>query len=167
MTNTAHGNPIALPETAAPDFLIHQTNCFQTIGKRSASGIAKAIGEKYEPVVQADLSYDEGDINQLGKYIVIPVLTESGKQKYIVNLYSQYLYGGLYGTPTSYTAMRSGLKNLSNYLRKTYGTSIRIGTYWLGTSRGGADINIVKPIMEKHLGIFKTVKIVELAPNKR
>ena len=53
-----------------------------------------------------------------------------------------------------------------NYLRKTYGTSIRIGTYWLGTSRGGADINIVKPIMKKHLGIFKTVKIVELAPNK-
>ena len=72
----------------------------------------------------------------------------------------------MYGSPTSYAAMRSGLKNLSNYLRKTYGTSIRVGTYWLGTSRGGADINIVKPIMEKHLGIFKTVKIVELAPNK-
>ena len=72
----------------------------------------------------------------------------------------------MYGTPTSYTAMRSGLKSLATYPRQTYGTSIRIGTYWLGTSRGGADINIVKPIMEKHLGIFKTVKIVELAPNK-
>lgn len=164
--NIEQGNLIDLLENDEIDFLIHQTNCFQTIGKRSASGIAKAIGEKYEPVVQADLSYQEGDINQLGKYLVIPVLTASGKQKYIVNLYSQYLYGGMYGAPTSYAAMRSGLKNLSNYLRKTYGTSIRIGTYWLGTSRGGADINIVKPIMEKHLGIFKTVKIVELAPNK-
>ena len=164
--NIEQGNLIDLLENDEIDFLIHQTNCFQTIGKRSASGIAKAIGEKYEPVVQADLSYQEGDINQLGKYLVIPVLTASGKQKYIVNLYSQYLYGGMYGSPTSYAAMRSGLKNLSNYLRKTYGTSIRIGTYWLGTSRGGADINIVKPIMEKHLGIFKTVKIVELAPNK-
>ena len=166
MINIEQGNLIDLLENDEIDFLIHQTNCFQTIGKRSASGIAKAIGEKYEPVVQADLSYQEGDINQLGKYLVIPVLTASGKQKYIVNLYSQYLYGGMYGAPTSYAAMRSGLKNLSNYLRKTYGTSIRIGTYWLGTSRGGADINIVKPIMEKHLGIFKTVKIVELAPNK-
>lgn len=166
MINIEQGNLIDLLENDEIDFLIHQTNCFQTIGKRSASGIAKAIGEKYEPVVQADLSYQEGDINQLGKYLVIPVLTASGKQKYIVNLYSQYLYGGMYGSPTSYAAMRSGLKNLSNYLRKTYGTSIRIGTYWLGTSRGGADINIVKPIMEKHLGIFKTVKIVELAPNK-
>ena len=166
MLNIEKGDLIQMLEDDTIDVLIHSCNCFQTIGKRSASGIAKAIGEKYEPVVQADLSYDEGDINQLGKYIVIPVLTESGKQKYIVNLYSQYLYGGLYGTPTSYTAMRSGLKNLSNYLRKTYGTSIRVGTYWLGTSRGGADINIVKPIMEKHLGIFKTVKIVELAPNK-
>ena len=164
--NIEQGNLIDLLENDEIDFLIHQTNCFQTIGKRSASGIAKAIGEKYEPVVQADLSYQEGDINQLGKYLVIPVLTASGKQKYIVNLYSQYLYGGMYGAPTSYAAMRSGMKNLSNYLRKTYGTSIRIGTYWLGTSRGGADINIVKPIMEKHLGIFKTVKIVELAPNK-
>lgn len=164
--NIEQGNLIDLLENDEIDFLIHQTNCFQTIGKRSASGIAKAIGEKYEPVVQADLSYQEGDINQLGKYLVIPVLTVSGKQKYIVNLYSQYLYGSMYGSPTSYAAMRSGLKNLSNYLRKTYGTSIRIGTYWLGTSRGGADINIVKPIMEKHLGIFKTVKIVELAPNK-
>ena len=166
MINIEQGNLIDLLENDEIDFLIHQTNCFQTIGKRSASGIAKAIGEKYEPVVQADLSYQEGDINQLGKYLVIPVLTASGKQKYIVNLYSQYLYGGMYGAPTSYAAMRSGMKNLSNYLRKTYGTSIRIGTYWLGTSRGGADINIVKPIMEKHLGIFKTVKIVELAPNK-
>ena len=90
MINIEQGNLIELLETDEIDFLIHQTNCFQTIGKRSASGIAKAIGEKYEPVVQADLSYDEGDINQLGKYIVIPVLTESGKQKYIVNLYSQY-----------------------------------------------------------------------------
>lgn len=161
MINIEQGNLIELLETDEIDFLIHQTNCFQTIGKRSASGIAKAIGEKYEPVVQADLSYDEGDINQLGKYIVIPVLTESGNQKYIVNLYSQYLYGGLYGTPTSYTAMRSGLKNLSNYLRKTYGTSIRIGTYQLGCNRGGADWTKVEPILEKHLvSVFKTVRIV-------
>ena len=56
MINIEQGNLIELLETDEIDFLIHQTNCFQTIGKRSASGIAKAIGEKYEPVVQADLS---------------------------------------------------------------------------------------------------------------
>ena len=159
--NIEQGNLIDLLENDEIDFLIHQTNCFQTIGKRSASGIAKAIGEKYEPVVQADLSYQEGDINQLGKYLVIPVLTASGKQKYIVNLYSQYLYGGMYGSPTSYAAMRSGLKNLSNYLRKTYGTSIRVGTYKIGCTRGGADWTKVEPILDKHLvSVFKTVRIV-------
>ena len=159
--NIEQGNLIDLLENDEIDFLIHQTNCFQTIGKRSASGIAKAIGEKYEPVVQADLSYQEGDINQLGKYLVIPVLTASGKQKYIVNLYSQYLYGNMYGSPTSYAAMRSGLKNLSNYLRKTYGTSIRVGTYKIGCTRGGADWTKVEPILDKHLvSVFKTVRIV-------
>lgn len=159
--NIEQGNLIDLLENDEIDFLIHQTNCFQTIGKRSASGIAKAIGEKYEPVVQADLSYQEGDINQLGKYLVIPVLTASGKQKYIVNLYSQYLYGSMYGSPTSYAAMRSGMKNLSNYLRKTYGTSIRVGTYKIGCTRGGADWTKVEPILDKHLvSVFKTVRIV-------
>ena len=161
MLNIEKGDLIQMLEDDTIDVLIHSCNCFQTIGKRSASGIAKAIGEKYEPVVQADLSYQEGDINQLGKYLVIPVLTASGKQKYIVNLYSQYLYGSMYGSPTSYAAMRSGLKNLSNYLRKTYGTSIRVGTYKIGCTRGGADWTKVEPILEKHLvSVFKTVRIV-------
>lgn len=161
MTKIEQGNLIDLLENDEIDFLIHQTNCFQTIGKQCASGIARAIGDKYPEVGEADLTYAEGDINQLGKYLVIPIKTASGKQKYIVNLYSQYSYGNIYGTPTSYSAMRSGLKNLSNYLRKTFGTSIRIGTYQLGCNRGGADWTKVEPILDKHLiSVFKTVRIV-------
>lgn len=161
MIETEQGNLIELLENDEIDVLIHQTNCFQTMGKQSASGIAKALGEKYEAVALADLTYKEGDINQLGKYIVVPVTTESGKQKLIVNLYSQYAYGNMYGTPTSYSAMRTGLKNLSNYLRKTYGTSLRIGTYPLGCFRGGADWSKVEPIIQKHLvDVFQTVLIV-------
>lgn len=161
MIETEQGNLIELLENDGIDILIHQTNCFQTMGKQSASGIAKALGEKYEAVAIADLTYKEGDINQLGKYIVVPVTTESGKQKLIVNLYSQYAYGNMYGTPTSYSAMRTGLKNLSNYLRKTYGTSLRIGTYPLGCFRGGADWSKVEPIIQKHLvDVFQTVRVV-------
>lgn len=161
MISTEKGNLIELLENDEIDVLIHQTNCFQTMGKQSASGIAKALGEKYEAVALADLTYKEGDINQLGRYIVVPVTTESGKQKLIVNLYSQYAYGNMYGTPTSYSAMRTGLKNLSHYLRKTYGTSLRISTYQLGCNRGGADWSKVEPILEKHLvSVFKTVRIV-------
>lgn len=161
MIETEQGNLIELLENDEIDVLIHQTNCFQTMGKQSASGIAKALGEKYEAVALADLTYKEGDINQLGKYIVVPVTTESGEQKLIVNLYSQYAYGNMYGTPTSYSAMRTGLKNLSNYLRKTYGTSLRIGTYPLGCFRGGADWSKVEPIIQKHLvDVFQTVRIV-------
>lgn len=161
MINIEQGNLIELLENDETDVLIHQTNCFQTIGKQCASGIAKAIGEKYNEVALADLTYKEGDINQLGKYIVVPVTTESGKQKLIINLYSQYAYGNMYGTPTSYSAMRAGLKNVSNYLRKTYGTSLRVSTYQLGCNRGGADWSKVEPILEKHLvSVFKTVRIV-------
>ena len=161
MYKVESGDLIAMLESDDIDVLIHSCNCFQTIGKRSASGIAAAIGQAYEEVVQADLTYTEGDINQLGKFILIPVKTKSGKTKHIVNLYSQYLYGGMYGTPTSYLAMSKGLSNLSYVLPTALGKDIRIGTYQLGCNRGGADWSLVEPILQKHLtNISKSVRIV-------
>ena len=155
------GNLLELLENDEIDVLIHQTNCFQTIGKRSASGIAAAIGQAYEEVVEADLTYPEGDINQLGKFILIPVQTKLGKTKHIVNLYSQYLYGGMYGVPTSYSAMSRGLANLAYVLPAALGKDIRIGTYQLGCNRGGGDWSLVEPILKKHLtNISKSVRIV-------
>lgn len=154
------GNLLELLENDEIDVLIHSCNCFQTIGKRSASGIAAAIGQAYEEVVQADLTYTEGDINQLGKFILIPVTTKSGKTKHIVNLYSQYLYGGMYGTPTSYLAMSKGLSNLSYVLPTALGKDIRIGTYQLGCNRGGGDPNLVMPIIANALKNFNVRIIV-------
>ena len=161
MYKVESGDLIAMLESDDIDVLIHSCNCFQTIGKRSASGIAAAIGQAYEEVVQADLTYTEGDINQLGKFLLIPVLTKSGKTKHIVNLYSQYLYGGMYGVPTSYSAMAKGLANLAYVLPAALGKDIRIGTYQLGCNRGGADWSLVEPILKKHLtNISKSVRIV-------
>lgn len=161
MLNIEKGDLIQMLEDDTIDVLIHSCNCFQTIGKRSASGIAAAIGQAYEEVVQADLTYQEGDINQLGKFILIPVQTKSGKTKHIVNLYSQYLYGGMYGVPTSYSAMAKGLANLAYVLPAALGKDIRIGTYQLGCNRGGADWSLVEPILKKHLtNISKSVCIV-------
>ena len=87
--------------------------------------------------------------------------TVAPKTKHIINLYSQYLYGNMYGTPTSYSAMAKGLANLAYVLPTALGKDIRIGTYQLGCNRGGADWSLVEPILQKHLtNISKSVRIV-------
>ena len=157
------GNLIELLENGEIDILIHQTNCLGTISKQCSSGIAGVL-EKYPEVAAADGTYTPGDINQLGKYILIPITTKSGKKAYICNIYSQYTVGLQNGTsPTSYLAMRAALKNASFAIRKELGKDAKIGTYLLGTGLGRADKNIVIEIMENSLGkVFNNLRIVTL-----
>lgn len=146
------GDLLELLEEDKVDLIIHQTNCFQTLGKGTASGIAAAIGNIYPETKEADLSYKEGDINQLGKFIICPVKLVNSKDsgKLVVNLYSQYHPGPIHGVPTHYGAMASGLTNLANTLPK----NTRIGLYLLGTNRGGACKNKVMEIITSTLKDF-------------
>ena len=81
------GNLIELLENGEIDLIIHQSNCLGTMAKKCSSGLAGVL-EQYPEVVEADSTYIPGDINQLGKYILIPITTKSGKKAYICNIYS-------------------------------------------------------------------------------
>lgn len=145
------GNLIEMLENDEIDILIHQCNCFQSLGEGISSGIARAIGDRYPETMEADLTYSKGDINQLGKYIIVPITTRSGLTKHIVNVYSQYDYGLKNGVPTHYEAMRIALEHLAFELESLHALSFRYGTYLLGTNRGGANKEKVANIMRETL----------------
>lgn len=157
------GDLIKMLEDGTIDVLIAQNNCLGTMSKQVSAGIAGVL-EKYPEVAAADGTYIPGDINQLGKYILIPITTKSGKKAYICNIYSQYTVGLQNGTsPTSYLAMRAALKNASFAIRKELGKDAKVGTYFLGTGLGKADKNIVTEIIENSLGkVFNNLRIVTL-----
>lgn len=129
------------------DVIIHQCNCFNTMG----AGIAKVLASRFPTVRIVDNTTKVGDINKLGTYT--KTSTQFGD---IINLYSQYGYGRDFGTPTSYLAMEHGLKQLA----ETY-SGKKIGTYWLGCSLGGADKNKVETIIKNTIGLHCDVTIVE------
>lgn len=157
------GNLAELLENGEIDVIIHQCNCLNTMHNQVSAGIAGVL-EKYPEVAAADGTYIRGDINQLGKFILIPIITNSGKKAYICNLYSQYLTGLQNNTtPTSYSAMKTGLKNAAYSIKKEIGENAKIGTYFLGTGLGRADKNIVTEIIENSLGkVFNNLRIVTL-----
>ena len=157
------GNLIELLESGEIDVLLHQTNCLGTISKQCSSGIAGVL-QQYPEVVEADSTYIPGDINQLGKYILIPITTKSGKKAYICNIYSQYTVGLQNGTsPTSYLSMRAALKNASFAIRKELGKDAKIGMPQVGCGLGRADWNIVQEIIKNTLiRQFQNVRILSL-----
>ena len=147
------GNLIDLLENDEIDVLIMQANCLGTMYKKCSAGLARAL-EQYPEVCEADGTYTAGDINQLGKFIIVPIKTKSGLDKLIVNVYSQYTVGLQNGTsPTSYLAMKNALKNLCHVLNKNYNTNgkLRCGSYLLGTGLGRADPEKVSEIMTQTL----------------
>ena len=155
------GDLIEMLEKDEIDILIHQTNCHQTLGEGRASGIAGALGKQYPELLEYDLTYNKGDINQLGEYAICPVTTKSGKTKYVVNCYSQYMYGPVYGTsPTSYMAMQYALHNINTALLTILPTHPRAGTYMLGCSLGGAKWSVVEQILTNCLTNLDELLIV-------
>lgn len=82
------------------DGIIHQANCFHTMG----GGIALRIKNKWKEAYDADVLYaPRGDRDKLGKFslAILP------SNFHIYNLYGQYSTG--YGRNTSYDALADGL----------------------------------------------------------
>ena len=88
--------------------IIHQANCFHTMG----AGIAKRIKEKYPEAYDADIKAGTiGDSKRLGTFSVGHCLRED---KYIYNLYGQYNYGH-YARYTSYDAVDRALIKIARH----------------------------------------------------
>lgn len=121
--------------------IVHQANCFCTMG----SGIARAIREKYPQAYEADCRTEEGDKEKLGTFSAAKV----GNYKYIVNLYSQFTFSSK-ERETSYDAMVDGLIKIRKVLEKWVdkGEKPVLGIpYQIGCGLGGGSWSIVKAII--------------------
>lgn len=121
------------------DIIVHQANCFCTMG----FGIAKEIKRRFPAVYQADCQTKKGDKNKLGT-ISGAFVEHLGKTIQIVNLYSQYNYGHR-GCFTDYKAMENGLQEIAyRYENENIGIP-----YGMGCNSAGGDWNIVFSLIQK------------------
>lgn len=67
--------------------LIHQCNCFNTLGK--ARGFAGVLDKMFPQIVVADQATTKGDGNKLGQYSKAKI----DDNLWIFNAYGQYYYG--------------------------------------------------------------------------
>lgn len=128
--------------------IIHQANCFHTMG----SGIARLIREKYPEAYDADIkSGTKGDSKRLGNFSVAHSLKEN---KYIFNLYGQYNYGHM-ARFTSYDAVDRGLRKIEAYAQENHLSTLGLPKK-MGCTRGGGSWPIVRAIIED---VFKESSI--------
>lgn len=120
--------------------IVHQCNCFHTMG----SGIAAQIKQLYPQAYIADLQTPYGDAKKLGTFSMA-----KDKNKYIFNLYGQFNFG--VGRQTSYDALYDGFVSIRTYAKhnniKTLGLPKN-----LGCGLGGGNWNIVSTIISE---VFK------------
>ncbi len=125
--------------------IIHQANCFQTMG----AGIAKRIKEKYPEAFEADLKAGgRGESKRLGTFSVGQCLRDG---KYIFNLYGQFNYGH-YARFTSYDAVCNGLVKIARYAVENHINTLGLPKN-MGCVNGGASWRIVRAIIED---VFET-----------
>lgn len=134
---------------APVDVIIHQCNCFLTMG----AGIAKQIALKWPLVLEADKRTIRGDRRKLGSF----TMTHSihGRPT-IFNLYSQYGMGGRSpDTSTNYVAMAEGMKAISDHLmanaRLIVGEPLIIGLPRIGCGLAGGRWEVVEQIILEEL----------------
>lgn len=121
--------------------ILHQANCFHTMG----SGIAKTLADKYPEVLDADCKTLKGDKAKLGRFSVAAI-TKHGDapRRLIFNIYSQYAFGWN-KCHTDYEAITSGFKLAATHLqREGIGKETVLAVpYKYGSNRGGGDWNLV------------------------
>ncbi len=131
--------------------IIHQANCFQTMG----AGIAKRIKDKYPEAFVADLKAGgRGESKRLGTFSVAHCERDG---KYIYNLYGQFNYGH-YARFTSYDAVSNGLVKIARHAIENNITTLGLPKN-MGCINGGGDWRIVRAIIET---VFDTDSGLEL-----
>lgn len=120
--------------------IIHQANCFHTMG----AGIAKRIREKYPEAYDADLKAGaKGDSKRLGSFSVAHILRED---KYVFNLYGQFNFGHM-ARFTSYDAIDRGLRKIEDYAKEHNLSTLGLPKN-MGCVNGGGSWRIVRAIIE-------------------
>lgn len=134
------------------NFIIHQANCFATMG----AGIAKQIQRLYPESYIVDRNYHipVGNRNRLGNFSC----TDMKNDVVIFNMYSQFHYGR--GKQTDYQAFKLALNIILITIIHSGKSRLKIGMpYGIGCGLAGGDWKIVSEIIksaskEKNVDIF-------------
>lgn len=119
--------------------IIHQANCFNTMG----SGIARQIREKYPEAYEADCKTVAGDYKKLGTFSWVQT---NDKKFYIYNCYSQYRYG-TDTRHTNYEAIYNGLSIIKQHSIQ-HGLKTISLPHSMGCVLGGGSWHVVSAIIE-------------------
>lgn len=118
--------------------ILHQCNCFQTMG----AGLAKQIATRFPRAKQADMQDSRTPQERLGG-----ITTAFEKGKYIVNCYGQFRYGRDQ-CHTDYHSLRQAIKlalkqNYPMVERTTFGLA-----HGIGCGLAGGSWDVVLEILE-------------------
>lgn len=123
-----------LRKSKVPTAMVHQANCFCTMG----SGIAKPVREQFPEVYEADCRTKKGDEKKLGEVSFAPIADD----KVIFNLYGQYRYGRD-KRYTNYEAVFSGLEKV-RIACEAGGIEEILIPYKMSSNQAGGDWRIVE-----------------------
>ena len=124
------------------NIMVHQCNCFATMG----SGIASQIASKYPEVKEADSKYchDNGSRNIFGTLLALKLHDE----RYCVNFYSQFRYGRE-RRHTDYGAFKACLDNLAARLNNSP-SFLTVGfPFNIGCGLAGGDWSVILPMIQQ------------------
>jgi len=128
---------------APVDIIIHQCNCFNTMG----SGIAKEIKKRFPAAAAADQATKKGSKDKLGNFSFAAPTDE--QDKWIVNLYGQYKFGND-KQYTNYAAVGYALLNIYSWLLERRLKDKVIGIpYGMGAGLGGGDWETIEEIIRE------------------
>jgi O-acetyl-ADP-ribose deacetylase (regulator of RNase III) len=128
------------------DALIHQCNCFHTMG----SGVAFYVREFFPEAYAADCQTKCGDPAKLGSFSFAKVTNPKFPNiKSIINLYSQFDFSSE-SRCTRYDALVDGLTSVRDRMRSKANGELRTLAlpFRMGSNRGGGDWRIVRACIE-------------------
>ena|ERR1035437_1120767 len=155
--NTVKGDLIQMALRGEFDVIAHGCNCFCCMG----GGIALQIKQAFPGAYIVDRETEQGDVNKLGTFSEAEFLIEvDGVEKslWIVNLYTQYDVGKVYGSKQQerYDAIKSSLSALNERFPNS-----KIGIPKIGAGLAGGDWDVISKIIDK---VIPEVTLIEYDP---
>ena len=128
------------------DAIMHQCNCFCTMG----SGVARSIRSLYPEVYDHDCKTRRGDEKKLGKVGAVKIKKPDAIIKYCFNNYSQFNYG--YGKrQTNYEAFYRCLEKVRDFSQEN-GMKSLAAPCKMGCTLAGGDWDICFPMFTSVFG---------------
>ena len=144
---TIKGNIVDLFDNGDWNLTVHGCNGQKVMG----DGVALALRKRWPSIYEADLKYGYNSHNRLGRYSWAKV----DKDKVVMNAYTQIFYGSDNKRYVSYDAIDDVFKKIRFDLLKTHDKDYyKILIPKIGSKRGGGNWQIIKTIIESHLGDF-------------